>query len=136
MDDERASGGQHVKYLYWAFISYSSTDKSWARWLQRAIESYGVPARLVQHHTPTGEPAPKRLRPLFRDRSELAAAADRVQRTIARTSIYAGARKVTVTASLGATLARADDDPESLLRRADALLYSSKASGRNRSSVS
>jgi tetratricopeptide (TPR) repeat protein len=60
-------------YRYWAFISYSSTDRSWARWLQRGIESYGIPARLVDHATPTGEPPPKRFKPLFRDRSELAA---------------------------------------------------------------
>ena len=60
-------------YRYWAFISYSSADRSWARWLQRAIESYGIPARLTDHATPTGEPAPKRFKPLFRDRSELAA---------------------------------------------------------------
>lgn len=76
MDDDQAPGAQHAEYTYWAFISYSSTDKSWARWLQRAIESYGIPARLVDHLTPTGEPAPKRLKPLFRDRSELPAAAD------------------------------------------------------------
>ena len=60
-------------YRYWAFISYSSADRSWARWLQRSIESYGIPARLVDHATPTGEPVPKRFKPCFRDRSELAA---------------------------------------------------------------
>jgi tetratricopeptide (TPR) repeat protein len=63
-------------YRYWAFISYASEDKSWARWLQRAIESYGIPARLIDHELPTGEPVPKRFKPLFRDRSELPAAAD------------------------------------------------------------
>lgn len=67
---------------------------------------------------------------------DLAAAADRIQRTIARTSIYAGKERVAVTASLGATLVRAEDDPERLIARADALLYSSKAAGRNRSSIS
>ena len=63
-------------YRYWAFISYSSKDKVWADWLHRAIESYGVPARLVSRPTPTGEAAPKRLRPVFRDRAELAASPD------------------------------------------------------------
>ncbi|MBN1320563.1 MAG: toll/interleukin-1 receptor domain-containing protein [Thermoleophilia bacterium] len=63
-------------YRYWAFISYSSLDKRWARWLHRTIESYGVPAGLLRRPTPLGEPAPKRLRPVFHDRAELAAAAD------------------------------------------------------------
>ena len=61
---------------YWAFISYSSREKSWARWLHRAIETYGIPARLVGHPTPAGEPAPKRFQPLFHDRAELPASAD------------------------------------------------------------
>jgi len=65
-----------VVYRYWAFISYSSKDRSWARWLHRAIESYGIPARLVNHPTPTGEPAPKRFTPLFHDRAELPASSD------------------------------------------------------------
>ena len=60
---------------YWAFISYSSHDRGWARWLQRALETYAVPQRLVGTVTPAG-PAPQRLRPIFRDRSELAADAD------------------------------------------------------------
>jgi tetratricopeptide (TPR) repeat protein len=63
-------------YRYWAFISYSSTNSSWARWLHRAIEMYGIPARLVRHPTPAGEPAPKRFRPVFHDRAELSASAD------------------------------------------------------------
>ena len=37
-----------TEYRYWAFISYSSRDKSWARWLHRAIETYGIPAQLIQ----------------------------------------------------------------------------------------
>ena len=76
MNDETPPFEPDAEYRYWAFISYSSKDKSWARWLQRAIESYGIPARLVDHPTPVGDPAPRRLRPLFRDRSELPAAAD------------------------------------------------------------
>jgi tetratricopeptide (TPR) repeat protein len=63
-------------YRYWAFISYSSKDKSWARWLHRAIESYGIPTKLISHPTPAGHPAPKRFHPLFRDRDELQASAD------------------------------------------------------------
>ena len=60
---------------YWAFISYSSRNRAWARWLQRALETYALPARLVGHATPAG-PAPRRLRPVFRDRTELAAQSD------------------------------------------------------------
>src|ERR1700722_18458275 len=60
---------------YWAFVSYSSRDRAWARWLQRAIETYAVPRRLIGRSTPAG-PAPQHLRPLFRDRTELAADAD------------------------------------------------------------
>lgn len=65
-----------TSYRYWAFISYSNKDRSWARWLHRAIEAYSVPTRLINHPTPTGEPAPKRFRPLFHDRAELPASAD------------------------------------------------------------
>jgi len=64
------------QYRYWAFVSYSNYDRSWGRWLHRAIESYGIPAKLVNSLTPVGHPAPKRLRPLFRDREELPAASD------------------------------------------------------------
>ncbi|MCJ7533612.1 MAG: toll/interleukin-1 receptor domain-containing protein [Anaerolineales bacterium] len=67
---------ESVSYRYWAFISYSSKDKSWARWLHRAIETYGIPARLVHHPTPAGDPAPKRFWPLFHDRAELPASAN------------------------------------------------------------
>ena len=52
-------------YQYWAFISYSSRDKAWGRWLHRAIETYGIPAQLVSHPTPAGHPAAKRCRPYF-----------------------------------------------------------------------
>lgn len=61
---------------YWAFISYSSRDKNWAKWLHTKIENYGIPAQLIDHPMPTGDRAPKRLKPLFRDRDELAASAD------------------------------------------------------------
>jgi tetratricopeptide (TPR) repeat protein len=44
--------------------------------LHRAIETYGIPAQLVSHETPAGEPAPKRFQPLFIDRAELPASPD------------------------------------------------------------
>jgi len=60
---------------YRAFLSYSSHDRSWARWLQRSLETYIVPRRFVGVQTPAG-PAPRRFRPIFRDRTELAADSD------------------------------------------------------------
>lgn len=64
------------EYRYWAFISYSNKDRSWAGWLHRAIESYSIPAQMVGHETPVGEPAPKRFYPVFLDREELPASSD------------------------------------------------------------
>jgi len=45
------------------------------------------------------------------------------------------AQKLNVTISMGATLARADDTLENLLKRADELLYQRKSDGRNRVTV-
>ena len=61
--------------VYWAFLSYCSHDRTTARWLQRALETYSVPRRLVGRATAAG-PAPRQFRPIFRDRTELAADAD------------------------------------------------------------
>lgn len=62
-------------YSYKAFISYSHTDKKWARWLHRALESYRVPKHLVGTDTSAGS-VPARLTPVFRDRDDLAVSAD------------------------------------------------------------
>lgn len=64
---------------YWAFLSYSNHDRASAIWLQRTLESYTVPRRLVGRPTPAG-PAPRHFRPIFRDRTELAASADLIAR--------------------------------------------------------
>ena len=40
--------------------------------------------------------------------------------------------RLSFTISLGATLALPDDTPESLIARADALMYQTKEAGRNR----
>ena len=42
---------------------------------------------------------------------------------------------IRATVSIGATIARADDTPETLIKRADRLLYQSKQAGRNRTST-
>jgi tetratricopeptide (TPR) repeat protein len=60
---------------YRAFISYSHADERWGRWLHRALETYSIPRHLVGKATAMG-PVPARLAPIFRDRDELASAAD------------------------------------------------------------
>jgi WD40 repeat protein len=58
---------------YWGFISYSRCDRRAAEWLHRSLESYRVPRAL---HGSTGQPLPRRLYPVFRDRDELSTSAD------------------------------------------------------------
>jgi tetratricopeptide (TPR) repeat protein len=62
-------------YRYRAFITYSHADRQQAEWLQKALEGFTVPRRLVGASTPFG-PAPRKLTPIFRDRSDLPAAGD------------------------------------------------------------
>jgi hypothetical protein len=54
---------------YRAYICYSHADKGWAAWLQRAIEWYVVPRKLRGRSTERGI-VPRRVTPLFRDRTE------------------------------------------------------------------
>jgi len=61
-----------TEFRYRAYISYSHTDERWAAWLQRALESYRVPARLASR--PGAEPLPRRIAPVFRDREDLSSA--------------------------------------------------------------
>lgn len=60
---------------YWAFLSYSHTDKKWGDWLHKALETYRVPRRLVGTEARGGR-IPQRLFPIFRDREELPVSAD------------------------------------------------------------
>ncbi len=55
-------------YKYFAFISYSSDDRRWAKKLQRNLEQYRLPARLQKRYPE----APKRAYPVFRDDTHLA----------------------------------------------------------------
>ena len=64
---------------YRAYISYSHADRAWADWLHKALETYRVPSRLVGTQTAAGV-IPRRLIPVFRDRAELASAADLASR--------------------------------------------------------
>jgi tetratricopeptide (TPR) repeat protein len=60
---------------YYAFLSYSHRDEEVAEWLHRELEEYRVPPSLAGKLTENGV-IPKRLRPVFRDEHELAAATD------------------------------------------------------------
>jgi len=66
------------------------------------------------------------------DAALLARAAERVRVFIERSFLMLGGKKLSFTASLGATLALPEDTPESLVARADVLMYRSKETGRNR----
>lgn len=63
------------EYRYWAFLSYSHHDKAIAKRLQKQLETYRVPKRLVGRETSHGV-VPPRVSPVFRDRDELHAGSD------------------------------------------------------------
>ena len=65
----------HASQHYFAFLSYSHVDEQIATWLHEAIEEFRVPKRLVGRLTENGS-IPRRLKPIFRDRGELAASGD------------------------------------------------------------
>src|SRR5450755_2252089 len=62
-------------FRYSAFLSYSHHDERWAKWLQRALEIYRVPSRLVGTPTATGL-LPRRLAAVCRDRSDMSSSPD------------------------------------------------------------
>jgi diguanylate cyclase (GGDEF)-like protein/PAS domain S-box-containing protein len=66
----------------------------------------------------------------------LEAVANRFRSLIEQASMTIGTETLRVTISVGATLSKADDTMEALLKRADRLLYQSKMAGRNRVSIS
>ena len=61
---------------YHAFISYSASDKTWARWLLRRLESYQVPEEFHGKTFSNGQTLETHLRPIFRDRDEMAPSSD------------------------------------------------------------
>jgi hypothetical protein len=75
MASENISAAPDPIQRYWAFISYSQRDAEWAQRLQAKLESYRVPQSLVGRRT-GDHTVPRRLIPVFRDRSELASAPD------------------------------------------------------------
>lgn len=52
---------------YLAFISYKREDEEWAKWLQHKLEHYRLPSNLNGRSD-----LPKEIRPIFRDKSDLA----------------------------------------------------------------
>lgn len=56
-----------TQFRYFAFISYSHKDAAWAKWLQKQLENYRLPARLIRDY----EDLPKKISPVFRDETDL-----------------------------------------------------------------
>jgi diguanylate cyclase (GGDEF)-like protein/PAS domain S-box-containing protein len=63
---------------------------------------------------------------------DLRSQAERMRLLIERTYLVQSGQKLQVTISIGATVVRPGDTMETLVKRADALLYESKNNGRNR----
>ena len=61
---------------YHAFISYSANDKRWAKWLLRRLESYQIPEEFHGKTFSNGQTLETHLRPIFRDRDEMAPSSD------------------------------------------------------------
>ncbi len=57
---------------------------------------------------------------------------NRLRVLVEKSYLVVGAEKLSVTLSLGGTLMRGDDTSDTLIKRADTLLYESKRQGRNR----
>ncbi len=65
------------------------------------------------------------------DQALLVKIGERMRRLIAKTGIHVGAEEIGVTVSVGASVAKPDDTPESLFKRTDGFMYRSKERGRN-----
>ncbi len=71
-----------IALKYRAFISYSHTDTSWAKWLHRALEGFTLDKDLVGRETAVGQ-VPKALKPVFRDRDDFTAGHTLTEQTLA-----------------------------------------------------
>ena len=69
------------------------------------------------------------------DDDGLRSAAERVRSLVEKSQIRENDRSLTVTVSIGGTLANKTDTADSIIKRADALLYRSKENGRNRCTI-
>ena len=76
----RADSAEQSSMKYWAFISHSGRDaRRWALPLRNRLEAYRVP-KVLLGKVVRGEVIPPRLKPVFRDRDELAAGPDLPQK--------------------------------------------------------
>jgi diguanylate cyclase (GGDEF)-like protein len=66
------------------------------------------------------------------DYAALGAAAERLRALVKQSRLFAGGQPVQLTISLGGTFVAPGDTAERVVRRADALMYQSKAAGRDR----
>jgi diguanylate cyclase (GGDEF)-like protein/PAS domain S-box-containing protein len=66
------------------------------------------------------------------DGATLSAVAERLRALVSQSKLFAHRRRVALAISIGGTLVAPGDDAESLIRRADSLLYQAKTAGRNR----
>ncbi len=66
------------------------------------------------------------------DGDRLGAVSERLRVLVAASGVRHEDSEISVTVSIGATLARSDDTPEELVKRADSLMYESKRTGRDR----
>lgn len=98
--------------------------KAMARTLSRSTRSYDIVGRWG------GEEFVILLKNA--DLKTLKTLADRVCALIRTTLVKAPAGDLQITASIGGTIVRAEDTPDSLIKRADMLMYQSKVSGRDR----
>ena len=69
------------------------------------------------------------------DENTLHTAAEKIRTLIQTSRLDIGNHNLTVTASIGATRLYSNDTPESLIRRADGLMYQSKQAGGNRVTI-
>lgn len=71
-----ANMSENHDFKYWAFISYSSKDSRWGSWLHRRLEQFPIPGDFQGLKLFDGAVLGKHLRPIFRDRDELAGSAE------------------------------------------------------------
>ncbi len=107
------TGDRVLKYLAETFISNARPFDLYGRW--GGEEFSGI----IRNITPKG----------------LELLGDRLRMLIEESYIIHEEQKLHVTISIGATLAQKNDSIESLIKRADTLLYKSKNSGRNRLTI-
>ena len=73
--------------------------------------------------------------PGLQEKAALQQIAEKVRTLVEYSRLDVDGQGLTVTVSIGATLLRPDDTPELLIGRADQLMYRSKQTGRNRTTV-